>query len=179
MTWVVAFTGRAGAGKTTAAEALVRRGFVKVPFAAPLKFMLSAFLQHQGADQRLVDRMIEGDLKQEPSDLLGGVSPRYAMQTLGTEWGRHLLAGDLWIRAWRNSVEATGATKIVVDDVRFPNEVAAIRAMSGVVIKIEGRAYDIETAHSSEDVPGDFDIVIHNGGTVGDLHGQIHRIVEL
>ena len=31
---------------------------------------------------------IEGALKEVPCELLGGKTPRYAMQTLGTEWGR-------------------------------------------------------------------------------------------
>ena len=31
------------------------------------------------------------------SERWGGKTPRYLMQTLGTEWGRMMVDGDLWV----------------------------------------------------------------------------------
>jgi hypothetical protein len=63
------------------------RGFARVRFAGPLKAMMAAL--------GCTNAEIDGDRKEVPCDLLGGKSPRWAMQTLGTEWGRKLIGDDL------------------------------------------------------------------------------------
>ena len=55
------------------------------------------------------------------------------MQTLGTEWGR-ALAPDLWVEMWAASI--VGLDRVVADDVRFDNEVAAVRALGGIVVEV-------------------------------------------
>lgn len=123
---LIALTGPAGAGKSTAAKHLVaRHGYRVEKFAGPLKDMLRGF--------GLTERHIEGDLKEVPCDLLGGKTPRYAMQTLGTEWGRDLISPSLWVDTW-SSRAATGL--VVCDDCRFPNEAAAVRALGGVIVRV-------------------------------------------
>ncbi|MFG1226010.1 nucleoside/nucleotide kinase family protein [Xanthobacter wiegelii] len=124
---IIGFAGRAGAGKTTAAQHLVQHhGFERVRFAGPLKSMMRAL----GCTEEEVD----GARKELPCDLLGGRTPRQAMQWLGTEWGREMIAPDLWTRAWEYA--AAGKPRVVVDDVRFPNEVEAVRRLGGVVIQL-------------------------------------------
>src|SRR6185312_10034709 len=128
---IIAFTGLAGAGKTTAAAHLVvRRGFKRVRFAGPLKAMMAALgLSHAE---------IEGDRKELPCELLGGKTPRWAMQSLGTEWGRNLIASDLWIRAWQKAVaDVPAGVPVVVDDCRFPNEAQAVQDAGGIIVRIE------------------------------------------
>jgi hypothetical protein len=48
------------------------------------------------------------------------------LQMLGTEWGRNTRDADIWVRAFKSSAmsywEATPGGIIIVDDVRFPNE---------------------------------------------------------
>lgn len=124
---IIGFAGLIGAGKTTAALHLVaRHGFERVRFAGPLRAMLRAL--------GLTARELEGDLKERPSRLLGGKTPRWALQSLGTEWGRDCIDPDLWVRAWAAAIE--GKPRVVVDDVRFANEVAAIRHLGGRVARI-------------------------------------------
>jgi hypothetical protein len=145
---VIGFTGPAGAGKSTAAGLLVRKWCASsLPFARPLKTMLTAFgVPHEnlyGTPEQ----------KAEPLDLLCGHSARHAMQTLGTAWGR-ALGPDLWVRAWQREAHVAlrlGAT-IVVDDVRFPNEAEAVRAMGGTIIQIVRSPAELERepAHVSE-----------------------------
>jgi hypothetical protein len=175
---IIGFCGRAGAGKTTAAEVLVRDGFVCVPFAAPLKKMTKALLRYQGVDDVAIRAMVDGPLKTSPSVFLGSRTPRHAMQTLGTEWAREHLHREFWVRAWQNHVASKGLKRVVVDDVRFPNEVEAIRALAGVVVKIDGREDpNTSAAHASEAQIDDFDILIHNGGSIGDLVAQVERML--
>lgn len=132
--------GVAGAGKSSLARVLARDyGYAVVKFADPLKDMLRVL--------GLGDRELEGDLKEVPSDLLCGRTPRWAMQRLGTEWGRMKIGESLWVDAWRRRVETMPAgAKIVVDDCRFPNELEAARALGFVPVRI----YRAARTHWSE-----------------------------
>lgn len=177
---IIGLVGTSGSGKSTAAKRLCdRHGFVKVPFAKPLKDMLRAI--------GLTEREVDGDLKETPCDTLMGVPPRYAMQTLGTEWGRHRIHPGLWIKLWGTAVQKA-EFNVVADDVRFPNEAALIRMLGGVLVRIrrpngetdsrgdllldDGLAKSLGvTAHSSESALSDIacDWTVLNGGTVDDL----------
>lgn len=168
--FVVGFAGKMGSGKTTAARLLIEKhGFERIRFAGPLKNMMYAL--------GLTEAEVDGAFKESPCDLLGGKTPRHAMQTIGTEWGRNIIDDGLWIRAWRRAVEKTlpGAW-IVVDDVRFPNEAAVIREMGGVLIRID-RASEPRAAagHSSEEIAFDYDFVVKNDGTVEQFKQQIEN----
>lgn len=164
---IVGLAGRIGSGKSAAANHLIKQGFTLHKMAGPLKSMMRCL----GLD----DRHIEGDLKELPTDLLCGHSPRYAMQTIGTGWGRDTMAPDFWVNAWKNTLPAGS---VVCDDVRFPNEVEAIRSMGGKVIRIVRD--ELETfGHISEAQDFDVDYTIGNCGTVDDLFHNIDRIISL
>lgn len=159
---VVAFTGTAGAGKSTAADYLVERGYTRVKFAGPLKAMCRAI--------GLTHEQIEGDAKETPSELLCGKSPRQFMQLIGTDFGRNLIGEDLWINLWRNAandVLVTGG-RVVSDDCRFPNEVAAVASLDGVVIGVAGRG-GITGSHASEKQAIRTDWTIANVGSKREL----------
>ena len=169
---VVAFTGVAGSGKSTATRYLVERhGYTLVKFAGPLKDACRAM--------GLSERHIEGDLKEEPCDILCGKTPRYLMQVLGTELGRNLIGDDFWIRLWRARVEQVfaDAGRVVCDDCRFPNEAQAIRRLGGDIFKIEGRG-GIAGEHASERGCGDQDLVIDNDGEVALLHKRVEEALK-
>jgi hypothetical protein len=145
---LIGFTGRKGAGKDTAAAVLVSRGFELLKFAGPLKAMLRTLLEVQGADAETIERMIEGDLKEVPSSYLGGRSPRHAMQTLGTQWGREQINGEFWVQA--AVAAARQHDHVVFADIRFPNEAAAIREAGGRVFRITRPSMVDDDAHVSE-----------------------------
>lgn len=168
MTSLLGIAGRAGAGKSTAAQVLVDAGWHRVKFADPLKDMLRAL--------GLPDRHIEGDLKEVPCALLGGRTPRYAMQTLGTEWGRNLIAQTLWLDLAQRRIEnaISAGRSVVVDDVRFPNEAALLRRLGGSVLRID-RDGAGAGAHCSETVlPAD--LVYTNDGTEAQLRGYMRYL---
>ncbi|MBX5010921.1 deoxynucleotide monophosphate kinase [Rhizobium lentis] len=169
---VVAFTGLAGSGKSTATKYLVDRlGYTLVKFAGPLKDMMRAI--GLGEDD------IEGSDKELSNSLLCDKSPRHAMQTLGTEWGRKCIGEDFWIRLWRRQVEEVFAEagNVVVDDCRFPNEAQAIRRLGGDIYKIEGRG-GIAGNHASERGCGDQDLVIANDGEVALLYKRVEEALR-
>lgn len=152
---LIGLAGRKGAGKDTAAAALSRRGFSVRRFADPLKGMLRTLFEYQGYGDCTIDAMIEGALKEQPIPSLNGRSPRHAMQTLGTEWGRGQIGGDLWVETLIGDVGPSA--RVVVPDVRFPNELAAIREAGGVVIWIERPGLKGADAHASENAIGAMD----------------------
>jgi len=168
---IVAFTGLAGAGKSTAALRLVdRHGYTRVKFADPLKNMLRTF--------GMSEREIEGDLKERPCKLFDGeATPREAMQHLGTKWGRELCK-NIWINAWRAKVDdLPEVIPVIADDCRFPNEAEAIVAARGFIVHIERPgAATTESKHESEahDLPRHCTIV--NDGEISALHLAIDAL---
>lgn len=149
MRQIIGLVGPKGCGKSTLATQLVDIGFARRPFAGPLKEMLRQLLRIQGVDGRTIDDMIDGSAKETPSMYLVGRSPRYAMQTLGTEWGRQQMRGDLWIQVWINQISRANFPT-VVEDVRFQNEANAIKEMNGILVRIDRRAANVMDQHVSE-----------------------------
>lgn len=167
---LIAFAGPAGSGKTTAAQYLVDRyGYTRVRFAAPLKGMLRSL--------GLSDRELDGDAKEVPCGLLCGQTPRWAQQTLGTEWGRELIGGDIWIRAWEVACSKI-ETPIVVDDCRFENEVHAVRSGGGFVVRINGRASSITTGKHISEQEITTPIAIENDGSLPQFYQRIDGLLR-
>jgi hypothetical protein len=175
----IGFCGPAGAGKSTAAEHLVKHWrFSRVRFAGPLKAMMLAL----GLDPDQVD----GNRKEEPTALLCGHTPRQAMQWLGTEWGRQLIGDGFWIAAWQAAVARipldrpwlTAANLIVADDVRFANEAKAIRQRGGIVVRIErpGAASASGGQHVSERPSFVPDRIIRNTGDLTRFRTEIDAL---
>lgn len=125
-------------GKTTLAEALHGHGYRRVSFADPLREMVGALLHWQGMDAVEATDRLRGARKAEPCPQLAGRSARYALQRLGTEWGRQLMGDSIWVEAAlarAHSLMRAGQS-VVIDDMRFPNEAAAIRGCGGLLIRI-------------------------------------------
>jgi hypothetical protein len=178
---LIGISGAAGSGKSTAAEHLVEVwGFHRRRFAGPLKAMMKAF--------GLTDAQVDGDEKAIALDILGGKTPRQAMQTLGTEWGRVLVAPDLWLRAWRATLPS--GVDVVVDDVRFPNEAEEIEARGGVLVHIARKAVEPEPLswfarvilrkrrHVSEGYIPERAIVIQNESDIAGLLQALDGVME-
>lgn len=172
---IIGLTGLAGSGKSEVAYAL--RNVAKtttIPFAGPLKSMLKAV--------GFTDAQLYGDEKSVPLPQFGGRTPRQMMQWLGTEWGRELVDDQIWITLWKKAVSEAKTPLVIADDVRFPNELNAIREMGGVVWRIE-RPGVVAMGHESEvHIPRmRVDAVIHNTSTLFELRQEadyhLHALV--
>lgn len=184
-TWprVIGLVGPAGCGKSTAAAFLGQMGFERIRFAGPLKAMFAALLAAADLPEGEIARMIEGDLKEAPHPALRGKSPRLAMQTLGTEWGRTCLALDFWVHlTWRRmvSILADGG-RVVIEDCRFPNEAEAILGAhhTAEIWAITGRG-GIAGDHASEaGLAGlEPDRVLDNSGTYAEFLDRIRAALD-
>lgn len=146
---IIGLAGRKGAGKDTAAAPLADMGFTNVKMAGALKEMLRAYLRYRRCPDDMIERMIDGDLKEQPSRYLNGRSPRHAMQTLGTEWGRDMMSKRFWIDAVVD--HAQDLERVVITDIRKANEVDFVKQeLGGTVIRIERPGQSKADTHSSE-----------------------------
>jgi len=175
---VIGITGLAGSGKTTIARYLMQQcDYARIRFADPLKAMLR--------ELGLSDDELDGASKMVRSELICGKTPREAMQTLGTEWGRQMIGPDVWVNAWRKRVDwqaIEGAPGIVADDVRFPNEVGAIYKYGGIIVHVTMPGLKLDAAvaaHESEAHEFGYDVHIINDGNFSDLFRKVdHRVVN-
>jgi len=166
---IVGVSGYAKSGKSTIADFLIaEHGFRRFKFADVLKDMLRAV--------GLTEAQIEGDQKEMPVEALCGKTPRQAMQTLGTEWGRKVMGEELWVNLWEKRVQEYLATepagRVIVDDVRFPNELHRVLHLRGIVLRVDRAGVGATNGHASEtaidNAPGMIRIL--NDGTIEELH---------
>ena len=177
---LIALTGRAGAGKDTAAAYLVEYyGFAQASFAGALKEMLLAWAEYVGVDHAW---FTERHLKEQP--LPGfGVSARRLMQTLGTEWGRQI-SPLLWVHGLQRHLGLhEGGTpvhdRIVITDCRFPNEAQWVYGAGGRLVRVLRNTPGVEP-HASEEhadtLPVDHELLNH--GSVATLHLQLDVLMD-
>jgi deoxynucleotide monophosphate kinase-like protein len=162
---IIGIRGAAGAGKSTAAKHLIERyGFKNGKFSGALKAMLRTFLRYRGVDEETIERMIEGDFKEVPSPHLNGATPRWAMQSLGNEWGRNCIHRTLWVDT--EMEVSADETRLVFDDVRYQNEADAIRERGGLIIEIQRNSEERPDVgkHASEVQEIKPDLIVKNTG---------------
>jgi len=140
---LIGLCGKKGSGKTFVAEHLRDdKGATILRFADTLKAMMRVM--------GLTESQIDGNQKETPSHILNGNTPRYAMQTLGTEWGRETIYQNIWVNILIEKSKSVDGL-VVCDDVRFPNEIKAIHEQGGIVAWVERKSiYAQGDTHSSE-----------------------------
>lgn len=175
---LIGLVGRKSVGKDTAAMVLEQQGYQIAKFAGGLKAMIAGYLAYIGVPEDAIKAIVEDyRVKEMPNAYFGMKTPRYVMQTLGTEWGRDLIAPDLWVQSclWR----CANLGKAVITDVRFPNEVAAVKNHNGVIIRIVRNASRVDD-HASENFIDSLavDHEISNNGTITELHEKLLLLVK-
>lgn len=138
---ILGLVGFIGSGKGTVADLLVEHhGFVKESFADSVKDSVAAvFGWHR--------EWLEGDTPESRewreqkdewwSNALGReVTPRWALQLMGTEAGRDVFHPDLWVHTVFRRIDWHPEQHYVIADVRFPNEIRAIQKYGGKVVQV-------------------------------------------
>lgn len=172
---LIGITGPAKAGKSTVARYLVEQGFIEVSFAAPIKRAISTAF-----DIDILD-LEEPQFKEAPLPWLGK-SPRYLLQTLGTEWGRKMVAPDVWLILAARRIEKArdlGHPGVIVSDVRFDNEADFILARGGQLWRIWRQAATAVRAHESEQGINEAypSHGIINNGSFDDLYTRVDNLL--
>jgi hypothetical protein len=223
---LIGIAGRAGAGKDEAAKTLVAEySFVRVALADSIKRICKEVFNF--SDEQLwgpSEKRNEAD-ERYPHAFAGSrdkprewLTPRHALQTLGTEWGRACYE-NVWINYAIRVADTILSNEdfgydpivgvvvghnqnirgIIIPDVRFPNEVAAIRAAGGRIWKIERLAksksvYRREALQKGEPMPDletwrrheseahvdsiEADTTILNGGTLENLADAVRYLMS-
>lgn len=197
---LIGFSGRAGAGKDSCAQALVAHGFHSVAFADELRRQVQAAWR---IDPRmLVDRTTKelpvpamaiancADaafvelMRSHGEDLQSPRSARWLLQRWGTEY-RRASNENYWIEQALlrlRRLRAGGVHRICITDVRFANEARTIDALGGqvlLVVRPDLPALDDAAAtHASEagHLPPPAGIV-HNDGTLDHLQSDLWRVL--
>ena len=208
---IIGVCGFIGSGKDTIADYLVNfHGFRRESFANSLKDACAAVF---GWDRTMLEgRTTQAREWREQVDewwaqRLGmpGLTPRWVLQHWGTEVCREGFHDDIWIAALENKLRHS-QDHVVISDCRFPNEIKAIKAARGLVVRVvrgaepswyqdavnvnQGRGNmswmisreRLKTLgiHASETawVGTDFDAVLDNNGTMDHLYQQIIGLVQ-
>lgn len=150
------------------------------------------------------------------------LTPRKLLQLLGTDCGRKIIHPNIWVNAlfadYKNEISFPGYShmengdyiqthinvqdvdypKWIITDVRFPNEVDAIKERGGIVIRVNRPKIKVVTddlvtdiihnsknfgivEHESEtalDQYKEFDHIITNDGTINDLVNKLQKIIK-
>jgi len=170
---LIAFTGKAQSGKTTAAKFLLHEGYERMSFADPIKQMI-----------RCLTTVTD---KHAAPPAFGGRTVRELYQTLGTDWGRNMIHPNIWVqlgaerlRSLLGDVEEGAIQGIVIDDLRFDNEAQLIRAFGGIVVQVH-RPGVHAMAHESEAgiSPHLVDIDLDNDGGYEALEDAVFSLCGL
>lgn len=178
---LIGICGRAGSGKTAAADYLMaRHRFEIAAFADEIKDMLALHFETLGIDYA---HLHEAHLKNVPLQPLldqmhHATSARELMQTLG-DWGRNL-SQDWWINALAQRIgmgsKAPIHDRIVVSDVRYHNEAAWLLSNGGLLIRLRRDSAAPVRAHSSEQsidqLPAHIDLY-NSGPTLAGFHSLL------
>jgi hypothetical protein len=171
---LVGFGCRAQVGKDTAAWAT---GFTRLAFADNVR-VLASVIDPYVTDFGLrlsdaVERLGWEGAKLEINEV------RRLLQELGGG-SREMLDSSIWIRPtmqFAGELMLEGHS-VAISDVRYPNEVEAIRSKGGIVVRIDRPdvpRLDHPTECALDDY--DFDHVIDNSGTVEELRAAVRAIV--
>lgn len=185
MTTLIGIGHTARAGKDTAASALVRDlGYTRIGFADALKDLAmradpTVLAQPATINVRPGHGRLAWVVRSQGWEDAKARLPevRRFLQDLGVG-ARAVLGEDVWVDLVLRKAEKID--KLVIPDVRFPNEAEAIKAAGGFLVKIDRNVYIPQGGHISETALADFewDLTIPNHSTIADLEIEIVKFAK-
>jgi hypothetical protein len=172
---IIGFSGYARSGKDTAAKLLcLNYEFNRISFADPMRDAMYKL------NPLVLDKIRLADLVDEHGWEIAKTytEVRRLLQVFGTEVGREMFGGNFWIDQAFKQIDP--AARIVIADVRFPNEADAIKARGGKVIRVNRKDTTAVNRHVSEHALDNymFDHVIFNDGTLDDLADNVFMLMR-
>jgi hypothetical protein len=178
---IIGLSGYAQVGKDTVAQHLIdNHGYRRVAFADQIRkalYRLDPILTDIGelpgvSLSNAVDHIGWELLKQNSEQARG------LLQRFGTEVGREMFGDNFWVDQALRGVSKFD--KVVVTDVRYPNEYKAIKRLDGKIIRIVKPLVTAINSHASESALDEylFDGTIDNVGSIEELHQKIDLFVR-
>lgn len=155
----IGIVGNKQVGKDTFADILCKKyNYKKYSFADPLKRTCKELYG-------LTEEQLTDPIQKETVDSRWNKTPRQILQFIGTDIVRTHIAKDFWIQKFNNWMGDEASKRVVIPDIRFRNELDAVRKHTAIIIKIERPNQYIRDNHISEhelDEYTDYDIFINN-----------------
>ncbi len=190
---VIGICGLIGSGKDTIAGTLEGIGWLRYSMARPLKDMTAMLF---GWPRDLVEGFtLESRAWREQKDewwsnRLGfDVTPRWALQYIGTDIMRKNFHDDIWVAYMEKFVQDND--HVVISDIRFPNEIEAVRRLGGEVWQVHRNPLPywwdeakskgkVDGVHASETawIPYEPDRLFSNTGSLQDLRLAVLNAVR-
>jgi hypothetical protein len=153
MAIVIGICGKKFHGKDTIADHYVKKyGFTKISLGDSLKHAMKNIFG-------FTDEQLWGNQK-ETKDTYWNATPRDVMQYIGTDLMREQfskkyphIGNNIWVMSIQRQIEnliAHGISKIIVPDLRFPNEEQMIRSFNGKIIRVIRDSLASTDKHISE-----------------------------
>jgi len=181
---IIGVSGYAGAGKDTVGAYLQKCGWIRVAFADKLKELaieLDPELYMAWGDWLSLSYLIEERGSLDAAKQVHAPVRQY-LQGLGVAM-RDVLWPDIWVDAAMTTVhgETEQGHNVVITDVRFPNELQAIRELGGEVWRVNRRDHHPVNGHMSETALDSavFDLVLENNHTIEDLERSILGYLQM
>jgi len=209
---IIGISGLIGSGKDTVADYLVNvHEFRRESFAGTLKDAVAAVF---GWDRTLLEGRTKASREwREQVDTwwatrlnMPHLTPRWVLQYWGTEVMRRGFHDDIWIASIENKIRNL-QDNVVISDCRFPNEIAAIKAAGGLVIRTTrgpdpewfpaaevvnvGPTQNLSWAsnksvldnykvHASETAWAgtEFNYILDNNGSMDELYAQVDNLIK-
>lgn len=160
---IIGMVGKAGSGKDTVGEYLVRKyGYTRFALADEEKRIAVEEFGWDGVKDKRGRRLL---------------------QLIGTECGREYNP-NIWIQKLDENIFGNGYEFSVVTDIRFQNEADWIKSVGGILIRVVGRGglqSNTGGNHASEIEQESIkvDYTIDNGKTYDDLYGKIDTVMSM
>jgi hypothetical protein len=173
---IIGLSGYAQSGKDTVAELLcLNYKYHRRAFADPMRDAIYTLnpivfnLNSRVAD--LVDEYGWDVAKANPE-------VRRLLQVFGTDVGRKMFNENFWV-----DIALAGLNdkhRVVLSDVRFPNEAEAIKNLGGQVWRINRHNHAPVNGHKSEHAMDNymFKHVLYNDGTIDDLADEVFMLAK-
>ena len=177
---IIGLSGYAQTGKDTVAQHLISNyGYRRVAFADPIRqalYRLNPVVPVGEFTSTHLAQAVDGLGWEETKRL--SPETRRLLQVMGTEVGREMFGPDFWVNQAMGN--ASKFDKIVLTDVRYPNEYRAIKNRDGILIRIVKPGTGAVNEHSSETALDNFsfDATIVNDGSIYELSQKIDSLMK-
>jgi hypothetical protein len=180
---IIGLSGKIGSGKSTVSEIFQQNGYYLDSFANSVKDVSNIIF---GFDRNKLDGLTKEDRewREKPDEkysllLEKSFSPRDSLILIGTNFGRNLIHKDVWIETVFNRYNLNQNKKLLITDVRFPNEYDSIKKRNGVIIRLERNNLNLINHESETSLDNhEFDFIIYNNGTIDELKEKIITIIK-
>lgn len=188
---IIGLAGFARSGKDTVGKFLIdNHNFTRISFATPVYNGLYALNPIVTFDLTYRDGYVVDARPIRVQEIVNNIGwerakveyeeIRKLLQRYGTEAGRDIHGADCWVNLACKAIQSAPTTNFVVTDVRFPNEVAALKRLGAVLVKITRKGVSSVNSHiSDQELPDElFHHFIRNNRGLAELEVLTNELIR-